>query len=118
MKEIKAYIRLKKAEEVIEALEDAGVPGLTAIEVKAIGGAAIPEREEPSTDYIGMNTPITKLEVVCSDSDMERLVKIITDVAYSGHRGDGMIFVSNIWKAVKIRTREHGEKALVASRET
>lgn len=36
MKEIKAYIRLNKAEEVIHALEEAGVPGLTAIEVKAM----------------------------------------------------------------------------------
>ncbi len=43
MEEIKAYIRREKAEEVIFALEEAGVPGCTAVVVKAVGAAVVPE---------------------------------------------------------------------------
>lgn len=51
MNEIKAYIRMIKTEEAIHALKEAGVPGFTAIEVKAIGAAAEPERSEYSVEY-------------------------------------------------------------------
>ncbi len=112
MKEIKAYIRVEKAEEVARALEGAGVPGFTAIEVRAIGGACVPEDEKFSIDYGELVSDITKIEVVCSDSDCARLVDILTNAAYTGHPGDGMIFVSEITEAVKIRTGERGDVTL------
>lgn len=112
MKEIKAYIRVRKAEEVIHALEDTGVPGFTAIEVKAIGAAVEPERAKYSVEYAERISPITKLEVICRDEDAQRLVDIIREKAYTGHKGDGIIFVSDVTDAVKIRTGEEGEGAL------
>lgn len=112
MKEIKAYIRLKKAEEVIHALEDAGVPGFTVIEVKAIGKAAVPEKERFSVEYAEKYSTITKVEVVCNDEDADRLVDIIRKQAYTGHSGDGMIFIADVRCAVKIRTGERCEKVL------
>ncbi len=113
MKEIKAYIRMIKAEEAIHALKEAGVPGFTAIEVKAIGAAAEPERAEYSVEYAEKISPITKLEVVCRNDDVVRLVDIIREKAYTGHKGDGIIFVSDVEKAIKIMTGESGEKALL-----
>ena len=118
MKEIKAYIRLSKAEEVIHALEEAGVPGrLTAIEVKAVGVAVEPERAKFYIEYVERISPITKIEVVCKDRDVGRLVDIIKETAYTGHKGDGIIFVSGVDYAVKIRTGEWGELALLSSPE-
>lgn len=113
MKEIKAYIRLIKAEEVIHALEEAGVPGFTLIEVKALGRAAVPEEVKYSINYDEEYSPITKIEVICKDEDLDRLCKIIEENGYTGHKGDGMIFVSDIEKCIKIRTRECGEGALI-----
>lgn len=113
MKEIKAYIRTSKADKVIHALEEAGVPGCTAIEVKAVGAAAVPEEEYISIDYIEEVSPVTKLEIICSDKDALRLVDVIKTTAYSGRRGDGMIFVSDIGMAIKIWTGESGEQALI-----
>jgi len=112
MKEIKAYIRVSKAEEVIHALEEAGVPGCAAIEVKGVGSSAVPDEEYLSVDYVEEVSPITKLEIVCADTDVPKLVDVIKNRAYSGRRGDGMIFVSEVVQAVKIRTGETGEKAL------
>ncbi len=112
MKEIKAYIRVSKAEEVARALKEACVPGFTAIEVKALGGACVPEDEKFSIDYGELVSDITKLEVVCCDADVERLVDILKDAAYTGHSADGMIFVSDIVDAIKIRTGERGDASL------
>lgn len=117
MKEIKAYIRVAKAEDVIHALEKAGVPGLAAIEVKAIGAAVEPERAKFSIEYAERISPITKIELVCKDEDVVRLVNIIREKAYTGHKGDGVIFVSDIEYAIKIRTGERGDGALVPSSE-
>ena len=113
MKEIKAYIRLDKAEDVIHALEKAGVPGLTAIEVKAVGAYIDSTHAKYSLSYIERVSPITKLEIVCKDEDVERLVDVITKKACTGRKGDGMIFVSDINSAIKIRTGERGEEALL-----
>jgi nitrogen regulatory protein P-II 1 len=115
MKEIKAFIRKEKAEEVICALEEAGVPGFTAIEVTAFGTVCVPEDEKISIDFAEKVSPVTKLEVVCSDDDFERLVDLITASSHTGHPGDGMIFVSEVIGAVKIRTGERGETALNSS---
>src|SRR3972149_5140824 len=114
MKEIKAYIRREKAEYVISALEEAGGPGCTAVEVKAVGAAAVPEEEYLSIDYIEKVSTVTKLEIICKDEDVSRLVDVIKKIAYSGRRGDGMILVSDINYAVKIRTGETGGAVLVS----
>ena len=113
MKEIKAYIRLSKAEAVIAALEEAGAPGCAAIEVKGVGSSAVPEEEYLSIDYVEEVSPVTKLELVCRDGDAERLVEAIRKSAYSGRKGDGMIFVSEVVRAVRIRTGETGDEALL-----
>jgi len=55
--------------------------------------------------------------VVCKDRDVGRLVDIIKETAYTGHKGDGIIFVSGVDYAVKIRTGEWGELALLSSPE-
>ena len=113
MKEIKAYIRSKKAEEVIRAIEGFGVPGFTLIEVKCLGAGVDPEKASFSLEYGEEFCAITKLEVVCDDDECDRIVDVIRESAYTGHRGDGMIFVSDVTGAVKIRTGESGEGALV-----
>ncbi len=112
MKEIKAYIRREKAEDVMHALEGAGVPGFTAIEVKAMGENAPCEGEKFSIDYAEKYCCITKIEAVCRDTDVERIADVIRKSAYTGHRGDGMIFATDVCLAVKIRTGQSGEEAL------
>lgn len=113
MKEIKAYIRLSKAEEVIHALEEAGVPGFVVTEVKAIGAAAVPEKEKYCIEYAERFSPIIKLEVICQDEDVVRLTDVIKENAHTGHKGDGMIFMYNVESALKIRTGERGKGALL-----
>ncbi len=78
-----------------------------------MGAAAVPEEEYLSIDYIEKVSTITKLEIICKDEDESRLVDVIKKTAYSGRKGNGMIFVSDINYDVKIRTGETGDAVLI-----
>lgn len=65
--------------------------------------------------YAEKISPITKIELVCKDEDVVRLVDIIKETAYTGHKGAGIIFVSDVVGAVKIRTGEKDDDALLSA---
>ncbi len=112
MKAIKAYVRSAKAEEVVHALEEAGAPCLTAIEVNTLGAGIDPEKSKFSMKYAEKICSSTKIEIVCKDGNAEMFMSIIREKAFSGHEGDGIIFLSNIIDALKIKTGLRGEDAL------
>ena len=113
MKEIKAYIRTDAVVGTVEALNEANAPGITVVTVHPVGYGFDPNFFlAGKTDPVKYFPSITKLEVVCKDADVDRFVEIISGASYTGTQGDGMIFVSPVERAVKIRTSEQGEKAL------
>ena len=113
MKEVKAFIRSDKAEEVIGALDNLGVSDITLIDVMGIGKHMTdPNESEYSIRIIKKYCDIAKIETVCRSEDVHKIVETIRKVAYSSMRGDGMIYVSPVEMAVKIRTGAVGEEAL------
>jgi nitrogen regulatory protein PII len=54
---------------------------------------------------------IAKIEVVCGDDDVDRLLAVLVDAAHTGGRGDGIVFVTPVERAVRIRTAQEGEEA-------
>lgn len=112
MKEIKAYIRCQKAEEVIAALEEIGVGGITLIDVMGVGPLADPNTAKYSVKCVEKYSEVAKLEVVCRDDETQKIIETIREKAYTGMKGDGMIFVSPVGMAVKIRTGAQNEQAL------
>jgi nitrogen regulatory protein P-II 1 len=112
VKEIKAYVRDSMIEEVADALESSGVTGMTITHVQAILEWADPDHFKYSLDTITKYTKVVKLELVCKDADVSRLIDVIRKHAHTGRSGDGMIFVTDVKEAVKIKTGATGEKAL------
>ncbi|NOX36753.1 MAG: P-II family nitrogen regulator [Calditrichaeota bacterium] len=112
MKEIKAYIRVEKAVDVLRALDEAGIDGVTLIDVMGMGTLADPQQTKYSIEYVEKYSRISKLEVVCRDEDVHKIVETIRKAAYTGLKGDGMIYVSPVDMVVKIRTGAQGEAAL------
>jgi nitrogen regulatory protein P-II 1 len=112
MKEIKLYIRPEVAERVINELETAGASGMTVIDVSTIGGWADPEKSKLSIEYCEKYCSSVKIELVCTDNNLQKFVDIILDKAYTGRKGDGKIFVSDIIEAYNIRTKKQQEEAL------
>lgn len=112
MKEIKAYIRPEMIDRVISELERAGVKGMTVIDVSSLGGWTDPEKSKLSIEYCEKYCSSVKIELVCSDNELDKFVNIILEKAHTGKKGDGKIFVSDITDSISIRTKKHGAEAL------
>jgi len=105
MREVKAFIRSKKAEKVIDILDEMGIADITIIDVMGMGeNLEDPSHAKYSMHVVRKYSGIAKIEVVCKTEDVQRIVEIIRDAAYTGLKGDGMIYVTPVETAVKIRT--------------
>ena len=63
--------------------------------------------------YIGgQSTPLTRIEVVVTDGQLDPALKVICEAANTGKIGDGKVFVMNVEKSIRIRTGETDESAL------
>ncbi|MBL8427502.1 MAG: P-II family nitrogen regulator [Dechloromonas sp.] len=104
MKEIKAIIRPNKLPSLRDALVT--LPGFPGMTVTKVEGCSAPSRHVPAkvrikdelTDY----TPKVRVEIVAPDDVAEAIFQRITDVAQTGHYGDGLVWIANIEKAAFI----------------
>jgi nitrogen regulatory protein P-II 1 len=112
MKQITAVIKPFKLEEVREALAEQGVNGLTVTEVKGFGRQKGHTELYRGAEYVVDFLPKVKIEVVVSDSDVDRCVESIIGAARTGKIGDGKIFVTSVERVIRIRTGEEDDTAL------
>ena len=112
MKKIEAIIRPEKLDEVKRALESSGYPGITITQIEGHGKQKGVTQQWRGEVYKVDLLPKTKVEIVASDGDQDKIVSAIQKAAGSNAVGDGKIFVSNIADVIRIRTGERGEKAL------
>jgi nitrogen regulatory protein P-II 1 len=112
VQKIEAIIKPFRLDEVKEALDEAGVLGMTVSEVKGIGRQKGKTELYRGAEYVVDFIPKLKVEVVVPDDMSERVVDAIENAARSGRIGDGKIFVTRIDDVVRIRTGERGEDAL------
>ncbi len=112
MKLVTAVIKPFKLDDVREALTPLGVQGLTVSEVKGFGRQKGQTEIYRGAEYHVSFLPKVKIEVAVSDDLVDQVVEAILQSAHTGKIGDGKIFVSEILRAVRIRTRETGEDAL------
>jgi nitrogen regulatory protein P-II 1 len=112
MKKIEAIIKPFKLEEVKDALAEVGVVGMTVSEVKGFGRQKGHTEIYRGSEYTVDFLPKIKIEVVLADSLTEAAVAAIVKSAKTGKIGDGKVFIVPVEDAVRIRTDEHGEKAM------
>ena len=112
MKKIEAIIKPFKLDEVKEALQDAGIQGLSVIEVKGFGRQKGHTELYRGAEYVVDFLPKVKLEVVVPDDQADRVVEAVAAAAQTGRIGDGKIFVSPIERALRIRTGETDDDAI------
>jgi len=112
MKKIEAIIKPFKLDDVKEALQEAGVQGLSVIEVKGFGRQKGHTELYRGAEYVVDFLPKVKIEVVLGDDQVDTAVEAILSAARTDKIGDGKIFVSPVEQAIRIRTGETGEDAL------
>jgi nitrogen regulatory protein P-II 1 len=112
MKKIEAIIKPFKLEEVIEALSDLGIQGMTVTEVKGCGRQKGHTEIYRGSEYMVDYMPKVRVEVVVADKMVESAISAIVAAAKTGKIGDGKVFVYLVEEAIRIRTNETGEKAI------
>jgi|ERR1019366_989840 nitrogen regulatory protein PII len=113
MKLIFAVIKPFRLEEVKSALTEIGVGGMTVTEVKGFGRQKGHTEIYRGSEYVVDFLPKAQIEVVVPDDLVARALDAIARSAKTGKTGDGKIFVLPVELAVRIRTAESGDDALL-----
>lgn len=112
MKKLEAIIKPFKLDDVVEALQEIGIEGLSVSEIKGFGRQKGRAEIYKGAEYVVDFIPKLKLEMVISEEILESAISVIQKTARTGKIGDGKIFVYDIDKVVRIRTGETDEQAL------
>jgi nitrogen regulatory protein P-II 1 len=112
MKFIIAIIKPSRLDAVREALQSAGVAGMTVTEARGFGRQGGHTEIYRGAEYEVNFVPKIRLEIAVDDAIAETVVEAISAAAQSGQIGDGKIFVLSLEAAQRIRTGETGPEAL------
>ncbi len=112
MHKVSIICRLSKFDTLKKALNDLGVTGMTMTQVMGCGiqkGTSEKYRGVPVDSTL---LPKVKAEVIVSKIPVDDVIDTAKKALYTGHIGDGKIFVYNVTRVVKVRTGEENEAAL------
>ena len=112
MKKIEAIIKPFKLDDVKEALQEAGVQGLSVTEIKGFGRQKGHTELYRGAEYVVDFLPKVKIEMVLPDDQVEAAIDAIVAAARTEKIGDGKIFVMPVEQAIRIRTGETGDDAV------
>lgn len=112
MKLITAIIKPHKWEEVREALEAAGVTGMTVSEASGYGRQKGHTEVYRGAEYDVSLVPKIRIEIVIDDLEVTEVVDAIVAAAQTNRIGDGKVWVSPVEAVVRVRTSERDQAAL------
>ncbi|MEW6512026.1 MAG: P-II family nitrogen regulator [Bacteroidota bacterium] len=108
MELITAYIRPALSHRVIEALKHSGATNISILHAKGLGLLEDPNDERYDAEFIEKSSAMMRLEIITDGESAERYVRVIQQFAHTGKAGDGIVYVSDVWRTVKISTGEEG----------
>jgi nitrogen regulatory protein P-II 1 len=109
---ITAVVKPFKLDDVREALEAAGVKGLTVTDVQGFGRQRGHTEVYRGAEYQVAFVPKVRLEILADDADADTIIDTIVTSARTDKIGDGKIWVTPVETVVRIRTGERGVDAL------
>lgn len=93
-------------------LSQLGVRGMTFIQVLGCGAEKGTKEYEVDENYEMELLPKIEVQCVVESERVAEIVDRVEKVLYTGHIGDGKIFVMSLDDVIRVRTGDHGEKAL------
>jgi nitrogen regulatory protein PII len=112
MMKLEAIIQTYKLDAVKDSLQEAGIEGMTVLEVRGHGRQKGHTEIYRGREYTVDLIPKIKIELVLPDDLVDKAVSAIIEAARTGKIGDGKIFLSKVEEAIRIRNDERGEGAL------
>jgi nitrogen regulatory protein P-II 1 len=112
MKLVTAIVKPFKLDDVKDALKAAGLAGMTVSEVRGFGRQGGHTETYRGSEYQIDFVPKVRIDIIVDDADVERVVESIVGAAATGKIGDGKVWVTDVDRLVRIRTKEEGTDAI------
>lgn len=112
MYKVAIIAKLSRYDKLRKAMNDLGVTGMTVTQVMGCGIQKGAGEKYRGVEMDATLLPKVKVEVVVSKIPVDTVVEAAKKALYTGHIGDGKIFVYNVDRVVKVRTGEEDFDAL------
>ena len=105
--------KLSRYDKLRKAMNDLGVTGMTVTQVMGCGIQRGAGEKYRGVEMDATLLPKVKLEIIVGNIPVDKVIEAAKKSLYTGHIGDGKIFVYDVAKVVKIRTGEEDLSALL-----
>lgn len=112
MHKVSIVARLSKFDHLKSAMNKIGVTGMTVTQVMGCGIQNGAGEKYRGVEMDATLIPKIKVEIIIGSIPVDTIIEAAKEALYTGHIGDGKIFVYNVNKVVKVRTGEEDFDAL------
>ena len=112
MYKVSIIAKLSRYEKLKKAMNDIGVTGMTVTQVMGCGVQKGAGEKYRGVEMDATLLPKVKVEVIVGSIPVDTVIDAAKKVLYTGHIGDGKIFVYSVDRVVKVRTGEENIEAL------
>ena len=109
---IEVITGMSKLTNLIQELSKVGVRGVTVMQVLGCGVEMGTQEYEVELNEVMELLPKQQISVVVETERVDEIVKIIKEQLYTGHIGDGKIFIYQLDNVIRVRTGDEGVDAL------
>ncbi|MGN0055218.1 MAG: P-II family nitrogen regulator [Atopobiaceae bacterium] len=103
---------MEKFDGLRRTLSRAHVRGMTVLQVLGCGAEKGTKEYEVDENYDMELLPKTMVSIVVETKRVPEIIELVKQELYTGHIGDGKIFVSDLSQVVRVRTGDEGSEAL------
>ena len=109
---IEVITGMSKLTDLIQQLSKVGIRGVTVMQVLGCGVEMGTQEYEVDINEVMEPLPKQQINIVVETSKVDKILDIIKKELYTGHIGDGKIFVYSIDNVIRVRTGDEGLEAL------
>lgn len=109
---IEVITGMSKLTDLIQQLSKVGIRGVTVMQVLGCGVEMGTQEYEVEINEVMELLPKQQINIVVETSKVDKILDIIKKELYTGHIGDGKIFVYSIGNVIRVRTGDEGMEAL------
>lgn len=109
---IEVITGMSKLTDLIQQLSKVGVRGVTVMQVLGCGVEMGTQEYEVEINEVMELLPKQQINIVVETSKVDKILDIIKKELYTGHIGDGKIFVYSVDNVIRVRTGDEGLEAL------
>ena len=112
MYKVSILVKLSRYDKLRKALNELGVTGMTVTQVMGCGIQKGSGEKYRGAEVDATLLPKVKVEVIGGNIPVEKVIETAKQCLYTGHIGEGKIFVYDVRHVVKVRTGEEDLAAL------